>query len=348
MKLATAVFALLLGTAPSVTFAQDVTLTAGGAQSGGVGDLTLRHLAEISAARGIATIQMQSGLVLTKTMQQVAESNTDMTYGPFALAFLMSKGLGPYAALGEEKGAELAGDLRVLIPFYLSSQYLLAFANSGIDSWDDVAGKTLHNGPPSGGALVMSRQMMQAVTGFVEGEDYIGKQIDWGQQNAIFLDGSVDASLIPGTNPDANMPMLVAAGKVNLISVPKEVFGGEAFQRFARTPGRVPIEQDMNAFAHYGDDVNVISEDDTFRTAGEAGGIFVNASMDENLAQELTAAFVATLSELYRKAPFAEGQRIGVIDEELMGLCRSGLKLHAGAAKAYEAAGYGVDDCQKP
>lgn len=348
MKLANLMFGALVAVIPAMALAQNVTLTVATGQPASPGDMSIRHMAEISAAEGIASLQIQSGLVLTKTIQQVAQRDTDMSYAPFALPFLMSKGLGPYSALGADGGAELADSLRILIPFHVSSYYLRAFANSGIDSWDDLAGKTLHNGPPSGGALVMARQMMQAVTGLAEGEDYTGAQIDWGQQNSIFLDGSVDASLIPGTNPDANMPMLVAAGKINLISVPKDIFEGEAFQRLVGTPGRVSVQEDLSTFDHYGDDVNAISEDSAFRTAGEAGGLFVNAAMDKELARALTASFLETLPDLYRKVPYAESQKIGVIEEAVMGVCRAGLKLHEGAVEAYEQAGYTVEECQKP
>ncbi len=348
MKLRTSIIALMFAAGTSVAHAQGVTLTMAAGQPGNVADASAKHIAEIAAEKDIATIQLQSGQVLTRTLLQVAQGSTDLTGAPLALAFLMSRGLGPYGPLGKDDGAKTAENLRVLVPFHMATYYLRTFATTGIKSWDDLNGKIVHNGPPGGGALVMARQLLQAVGGLKETESYRGVQIDWGQQNTIFLDGSVDASVLPGTNPDANMPMLVAAGKINLISVPKDVFEGEAFQRLAKTPGRVPVVQDVSDYDHYGDDVTIVSEDDKFRTAGEAGAIFANKNLSREMAKKLTAAFIETLPNLYQKVPFAKGQKVGTIDEDAMRLCGAGVKFHEGAVEAWEEAGYTVADCQKP
>lgn len=348
MKYVSMVAGLLLAGSSIAAQAQGISVRLSGGQPTSIGATSAGHLAEIAAEKGIATIQVQNGLVLTKSIQEVADGSIDMTVSPFALPFLMSKGLGPYQPLGAEGGAELASNLRIIYPFHIASFYLKSYASSSVRSYADLEGKSIHNGPPGGGALVMARQMLQAVTGLEEGKGYVGKQVDWSQQTSVMLDGSVDAQLIPGANPDSNIPVLAAAGKVQIISVPKDVFEGEAFQRLTKTPGRVAVIWKVSDFAHYGDTVEVISEDDTFRTAGEAGGIFVHKNMDKALVKKMVSAFLDTLPDLYRKVPYARTQNAGLIDESIMGMCRAKLKLHPGAVEAYEEAGYTVEDCQKP
>lgn len=328
--------------------AQNITLTMAGAQPGGVSDVSAKNLAEVAAAAKIATIQVQVGQVLTRTLQQVAEKKTDISAGPFALHFLMSRGLGPYSGLGKETGKQLAGNLRLLYPYHIATFYLMAYQATGIDSWDELKGKTVFNGPPRGGALIMARQMIQAATGMKDGEGYTGKQIAWGQANAIFRDRSVDAAVRPGTNPDSNLPILLAAGKINLISVPKAKFESPPWKKLRNSPGRVTVVNPVKAYAHYGTDVNVISEDDMFRTAGEAAGDFVHKSMDKKLAKALTMAFIESVPNLHKKVPFAKGQHLGEIADSKMGLCRAGVKLHPGAVEAWEEAGFKVDACAKP
>ena len=88
--------------------AQNVTLSMAAAQPGGATDISAKNLAEVAAAGNIATIQVQVGQVLTKTMVQVAQGKTDLTAGAFILKFLMGKGLGPYSGLGKVKGKALA------------------------------------------------------------------------------------------------------------------------------------------------------------------------------------------------------------------------------------------------
>ena len=148
---------------------------------GGTAYLAPSHLAEVAALRGIADIQLASGQTLTNSIQNVAEGKTDISAAPFILGFLMSRGLGPYGALGPEKGAELAGNLRVLYPYALGIFILYAYDAKGVDGWHDLEGRKIFNGPPRGGALNNARSIITLVTGLKDGEGYEGVQANWGQ-----------------------------------------------------------------------------------------------------------------------------------------------------------------------
>ena len=89
----------------------------------GATGVSASYLAEVAAKYNVATIQTSCGKTLTKTMRQVAEGKADITASPFILNFLMMKGLGPYAGLGKKKGAELAGNLRVLYSYNIGLFY---------------------------------------------------------------------------------------------------------------------------------------------------------------------------------------------------------------------------------
>ncbi len=333
----------------SGAYAQTPTLTHEFAQAGGSGDLSAKHLAEIASARKIATIQVQGGKTLTRSVQQVAERKTDITSMPFVLNFLMSKGLGPYSGLGKEKGAKLAANLRLLYPYWgTKSFYLIAYANTGIDSWDKIRGKTVFNGPPRGGALNTSRAMIRLTTGMGDGKGYTGKQIAWGQATAIFLDGSVDAALRPGNNPASWMPVLMAAGKINIVSVPKAKWEGPAWQKFLNAPGNAPALFPVSEFAHYGDGVRVISEDGMFRGASATFGDGVHKDMPKKLAKALTKAFIETVPDLIKKSPFAKGLHFGKTDDRIMAACNAGVKYHPGAIEAWEEAGHKIAGCANP
>ena len=343
---------MMIGAAMAVAsgaYAQTPTLTHEFAQAGGSGDLSAKHLAEIASARKIATIQVQGGKTLTRSIQQVAERKTDITSMPFVLNFLMSKGLGPYSGLGKERGAKLAANLRLLYPYWgTKSFYLIAYANTGIDSWDKIKGKTVFNGPPRGGALNTSRAMIRLTTGMGDGKGYTGKQIAWGQATAIFLDGSVDAALRPGNNPASWMPVLMAAGKINIVSVPKAKWEGPAWQKFLNAPGNAPALFPVSEFSHYGDGVRVISEDGMFRGASATFGDGVHKDMPKKLAKALTKAFIETVPDLIKKSPFAKGLHFGKTDDRIMAACNAGVKYHPGAIEAWEEAGHKIAGCAKP
>lgn len=332
--------------------AQMPTLTMESAQPGGATDISAKNLAELAARGKIATIQVQGGKTLTKSMLQVAQGKTDISAAPFILNFLMARGLGPFSGLGKEKGKAFADNLRLLYPYHLAHFYLLAYETTGIDSYAKLKGKTVHNGPPRGGALVTARNVIRLSSGLAEGKGYTGKQIAWGQANSIFLDRSVDAAVRPGTNPAGYIPILMAAGKLNIISIPKAKFEGKAWQKYLNAPGMAPAVFPVSDLAHYGKGVNVISEDDTFRSAGNGGGDVVHKKMDKKLAKALTAAFIKGIPDLLRKVPFAKGQLFGEIDAKKMAICFGPkriptIRFHEGAIEAWEEAGYKVPDCAR-
>lgn len=343
---------LMIGTGVAFAlpaYAQMPTITHEYAQPGGGTDVAAKNLAEIAAANKIATIQIQGGKTLTRSIQQVAEGKTDIAAMPMILHFLMSRGLGPYGSLGKKRGAELASNLRILYPYHgIKTFFLVAYASTGIDSWDKIKGKTVFNGPPRGGALSTARGVIRLSTGLDDGKGYAGKQIAWGQANAIFLDRSVDAAVRPGTNPASWMPVLAAAGKLNIISVPKARWEGKAWQKFMNAPGNAPSFFPVSELAHYGDSVNVISEDNMFRGVANTFGEAVHKKMDKKLAKALTAAFIKSVPDLQRKVPFAKGLHYGNVDDKLMGVCNAKAKMHPGAIEAWEEAGHKIADCMKP
>jgi len=328
--------------------AQSVKLTMTSASPGGATDIAAKNLAELAAANNIATIQVQGGKTLTRTLRELAEGKIDISAAPFVLHFLMGKGLGPYSDLKKDgKGAALQKNLRLLYPYHLASFYLIAFQSTGIDSWDKLKGKTVFNGPPRGGALISARSAIRLNTGMNEGKGYTGKQIAWGQANSLFLDRSVDAAVRPGVNPADYMPIYMAAGKINIVSMPKDKFESPAFRKFQKSPGKVPNVFPVSELAHYGPNAKIISEDGMFRTFADTGGDMVHKNMDKKVAKALTAAFIKGIPALQKKVPFAKTTLYGTIDDAKMGMCNAGVKFHPGAVEAWEEAGHSVPACAK-
>jgi len=323
-------------------------LTAETASPGGSIHLSMAHLGEIAAEAGIANIQVADGQTLTNSIQNVAEGKTDIAGTPYILPFLLDKGRGPYSKLGPEKGAELAGNLRALYPVTLGIFTMYAYDSKGFDGWDTLAGRTVHNGPPRGGALTNARSIIQLVTGLKDGEGYKGLQVNWGQATKTFTDGSADAAVLPVLFPDTRITKAVAAGNITVWSIPKDKFESEGMQKYLRAPGSAPWVMPM-ADANFGDGVTVVSSDDTFRGMATVGGDIVHKDMDFELAKSLVAEHIRTLPALKAKMPFGEQAGYGVLDAASSGMCGANpLKYHPGAVAAWEEAGYDVPDCAKP
>lgn len=323
-------------------------LTAETGPPGGAPHLSMIHLAEVVGEAGIANLQVQESQTLTNSILNLAQGKTDIAGTPLVLPFLLSKGRGPYSKTGGKAGKKLAANLRALYPYSFGAYHLFAFQSSGITSWKQLKGKKIYNGPPRGGALVGARGILQLVAGLKEGKNYTGIQVNWGQAIKTILDGSADANLLPNTFPGDRIVAAQAAGKVNIISVPKATWESAAFQRYAVSPGNAPLAIAGNKMG-YGSGVKLISEDGMFRGVGITGAEVVNKNMSFAIAKAITAQYIKTMDRLKGKAPYAANIGVGVLDPKQSGFCGlNPLKYHAGAVAAWKEAGKNVPDCALP
>lgn len=323
-------------------------LTAETSSPGNSPHLSIVHMADVLSKDGIANLQVQEGQTLTNSIINVAEGKTDMAALPLILHFLLEKGRGPFSKQGKN-GAKLAANLRALYPYNAGAYGLIAHESNNITKWADIAGKTVFNGPPRGAALVNARQAIQLNTGFKDGEQYKGYQVNWGQLSNILVDGSVDAFVLPITFPSERVIVGLSAGNMNIVSTPKDVFEGEGFQRLFKAPGNIPIQvkwEDMGYGADMG--VKLISEDGVFRGLGTAFTDIVHKDMSTDLAKAITAAYITSIDALKAKTPYAKNIGIANLDPTASGFCGPlSLKYHPGAVAAWEEAGYKVPDCAK-
>lgn len=335
---------LALGLMASTASAQAL-LTAETGPPGTVPFTSTTTLAEIVSASGLADVQVADSQTLTNSLQNLAEGKTDISASPIILTFLMSKGAGPYAALGAEKGAELIGNVQALYTFNYGGFGLFAYNSSSVKGWDDVAGKTILNGPPRGAALTNDRGILQLVSGVEDGKDYTGIQVNWGQMPKTITDGSADAMMLPVTFPDARITRSLSAGDMTLWSIPKDIWEGERMQKYIKSPGTAGITFDLSDVAPV-EGLTIVSEDGIWRSPTTVGAEVVNASMDFDTAKALTKAMIDNVDTFLTKAPYMATTKVGSVG---FGLCGPvPIKYHPGAVAAYEEAGMTVPDCAKP
>ena len=328
----------------------EVNLTSQTAGAGTPVALTATALVEYASALGVANIQLKDGQTGTSYTKAMAEGKIDIINGPFILPFLLSRGAGPYAKVGKEKGAELAKNIRLLYPYTLSVFYLYAYDSKGVKSWDDLKGKKVLNGPPRGAATSNSRALIQLFSGLKANKDYESVTVNWNQVASAVIDGSADAAVITDLFPGPRVTRIGAAGAMTAISMPKEKFESKGAKKLLNKPGSVAFTLPVATVkAGLGDGWTVVSEDDTFRGMAVTGGDMVNVSMDEEVAYQLTKAHIDNIDELKAMAPFMSTINFGVLDTRVTGLCGPNpVKFHKGAVRAWEEAGHTVPECAKP
>lgn len=324
---------LVLGTG---AYAQE-TLSSATADVGSAPHFVMTTIAAAADGAGLANVQVQEGQALTRVQLAVARGELDMGTIPVVTTFLMRRGLAMFSELGAEQGAELSGNLMAITGFNAGVYHAMTFADSGVESWEDLAGKRVFIGAPTGGAAVQVQQMIRFITGFEPGEDYEAVQLDWGSGVQGMLDGNIDVVVRPGSQPANFMDRLTAAGPVRILGIPADVAATEDFTRFSNAPGTLPdtIGSDI-----YDAELVEITNDGATLAIGLA--VVANAELDEDLVYGITSAYIAGLDEAVSATPWAPS--LG-LDEGSYGLSPvAGLRYHPGALRAWEEAGVAIPD----
>ncbi len=323
-------------------------LTAETGSAGATPHTAVVTLAEVASGAGVANFQVAEGQTLTNSLQNVAQKKTDLAAVPFILPFLLSKGAGPYAKLGKQKGAELASQVAVLYTYRYGGYGLYAFDSSSVKGWKDIKGKTIVNGPPRGAALTTARHLVRLVTGYVDGKDYKGVQSNWGQMVKTITDGTGDAMVLPVAFPDTRITRSLGSGSITLWSVPLKTWNSKAMRKFLKSPGTAPFVVDLKTVKPM-KGLTIVSEDGVYRSPAPIGGEMVHVSMDFKLAKALTKVFIDNVEVYKNKAPFMKYTAIGETDPAITGMCGPmPAKYHPGAVAAWEEAGHKIADCAKP
>lgn len=338
--------------APLAVSAQ-ATLTAETTTPGSTPHYIDTTFAAILESAGVATLQITEGATLTNSVQAVAEGQLDMAPAPLILPFLLSRGIGPYSGVGPEKGAELAGNIRALFFNAGSAQVFGHYNSAPIDDIRNLEGKRIWNGPPRGAALTSGRAMIQLLSGLKDGEGYEGVQNQWADAVSTITGGGADAWTIPEGLPSGRQIALAAAGGITIYDVPSDLLNSELGQQIVAAPGHapysVPVEEFRKAYA--GNDITVVTDDDTFDSFATAFAQIVSADMDEELAFQLTKAFLEGEERFVTSSPRGPylAMSFGDVDGVRQGACGAvQMKMHPGAIRAFEDAGHTIADCLRP
>lgn len=323
-----------------------VNLSAETATPDGAPGNTVLHLADVVGERKIANLQVLTGQTLTNSVRNVAEGKSDIAAAPIILPFLLSRGVGPYAKLGKEKGAALASNLRALYPYNAGGYFAIFYSNKGYKNWDDLRGKTIWNGPPRGAALTNARQSLILAAGLKEDIDYKGVQQNWGQLATTLVDGSMDAFVLPLTWPHPRAVSMVSAGKVTVLSISKANMASDLGKKLLGVPGNIPITLSRDQLTFPKDQLTLISEDGMLRGLGSAFAEVVHKGMSKELAKAITRAHIETLDQLKGRTKMLQNIGLGEMDPIKSGFCgKSPLKYHPGAVEAWTEAGFKLASC---
>lgn len=309
--------AAAVGLSAMSSHAADIAMEA--ATAGSVVGLMPQTMASFLAKADV-NVQLALGQTLTKSLLKVAGGDLDSAVIPPSAYLSLKAGKGPYAKMGEEKGAAAAANVRSLYGFPGSSYHAITWADNGIKEWKDAAGKRVYIGPPAGAANAQI-SAMAAAGGLADGT-YEGIKAPWGAAAQSFQDGQFDVYV--GSFPVGSQVVAELGLKrpIRILGIPADAYPKKA----------LGMEMSVVPAGTYPDQANE-TDAYTYLTLMFMG---VNASMSDDLAYTMTKVYMETreqmgkdnrlLNHLANYSPF-----VGVT-----------APLHPGAIKYYEENGFSV------
>lgn len=271
-----------------------------------------------------------SGMTSTRSTLDAARGQVDLYISAPAINHFMKTGTAMYADMAD--APQLFENVRSLINFPLGPYHIITYADSGIETLDDIKGKRVFAGPPGGAATTVGLAIIRAVTGLVEDQDYELAKLDWNSGNQAFQDRQVDLAIIPTELPSGSIQQFALLSQIRFLGIPPEAFEVAPLSDMIALPGRTIEEIPVGIYGP--NQVN----DAPVLAVGSWVGIGVNKALDEQLVHDLTRVTIENLAEFHEAAEWMR-----TITPETA-LANMNAPLHPGALRYYREIGVEVPD----
>ncbi|WP_306146073.1 TAXI family TRAP transporter solute-binding subunit [Roseibium sp. MMSF_3412] len=304
-------------------------------ETAGVGDPVHTMFVAFANQAGKAGVEIQvnAGQTLTKSMLKGAKGDIDFFSTVPSLVNLMAGQKRMYEKI--EAAPELAKNIRAILGFKAGAYHPVTLAGSGIESWEDIKGKTVFTGPPAGSASATSEALIKIITGYVAGEDYTAVRLSWGEGYAALADGKIDMMVRPAEIGSANIERFGLSGEFRVLSIPEDKVESEEMQALFGRPGRGMLQFD-------GDVYKGQLTDGQITALGFTQFVGTHAGVSDDVVYEATKAFWENLDEVHGTAFFLKDVTSDTAFTSV------NVPLHPGAVRYYDEAGIAVPDALRP
>lgn len=305
--------------------AQSLSLEGGGAAS--LTGIVPQTYAQFAAEEGLS-LQVVLGQTLTRAALKLAAGRIDMAVVPPNAYRAMQRGVGPYSEQGEQ-AAELSGNIRALFGFPAGTFHAVTWADSGIETWEDLAGRRVYIGPPAGAASAQIQTLIELASGGLSGEngDYEGIRAPWGAAQQSFQDGQFDVYVGSVAVGSQALNELSLQREIRILGVPNSVRETGAWAEFLINQAQ--FESVVPAGTYSGQ----VNGDADLVTTASAMMMSVTAGMDDDTAYALTRAYWENLEAMMN----ANALMRSIDPEKPFGGMSA--QLHPGAVRYYQEVG---------
>lgn len=274
-------------------------------------------------------IQVNAGQTLTKSMLKGAKGEIDFFSSVPSLVNLMAGQKRMYENI--DAAPELSKNLRAILGFKAGAYHPVTLAGSGIESWEDINGKTVFTGPPAGSASATSEALIKIITGYEANQDYTAVRLSWGEGYTALADGKIDMMVRPAEIGSANIEQFGLTGEFRVLSIPEDIVSSDAMQALFGRPGRGMASFDGAVYKG-----QLTEGDITALGFFQFVGTHVGAS--DEAVYEATKSFWENIEEVNATAFF-----LREVTKETA-FTAVNVPLHPGALRYYEEAGFDIPD----
>ena len=211
-------------------------------------------------------------------------------------------------------------DLRAVFSLHAEPFTVVARANSGIATFDDLKGKRVNVGNPGSGQR-STMEMLMAAKGWTMNDFALVSELKSAEQAQALCDDKIDAMVFTVGHPSGSIQEATTSCAARLVPVT----GPEVDQLLAQNP--YDVKSVIPGGMYPGNDQDV-------ETFGVKATLVTRADVPDDVVYEVTKAVFEHLDEFKKLHPaFASLQKEEMVTQALSA------PLHPGAAKYYKEAG---------
>jgi TRAP transporter TAXI family solute receptor len=304
-------------------------------ETAGVGDPVHTMFVTFANQAGKAGVEIQvnAGQTLTKSMLKGGRQEIDFFSTVPSLVNFMKGQSRMYENVEDAPAA--ADELRSIVGFKAGAYHPVTLSGSGIETWEDLKGKTIFTGPPAGSASATSEALIKIITGYEAGTDYNAVRLSWGEGYAALADNKIDMMVRPAEIGSSKIEQFGLSGEFRVLSIPEEVVGSEAMQALFGRPGRGMLQFDGGVYKGQltGGEITAL---------GFTQFVGTHAGVADDVVYNATKAFWENLDEVHATAFFLKEV---TADSAFTAV---NVPVHPGAAKYYDEAGITIPDELRP
>ncbi|HEX9811759.1 MAG TPA: TAXI family TRAP transporter solute-binding subunit [Burkholderiales bacterium] len=279
---------------------------------------------------GAIEVQVNATGAATKHAVEAAEGKIDLyMYSPLVHSFMTQK-KAMYAKV--ENAPELAKKLRALFSFPIGLYHIAVFADSGINSFQDLKGKKVFLGPPAGAATRIMIDLVTALTGYKEDKDYEAVKLGWGAAEQAFQDGQIDVYMNPTNAPSPVFTQVALTRKVRFLGIPEDQLKAPAVEALYKRPGGALGVLPKGTYGK-----NQVNDSDV-TTIRSIVGIGAGEHVSADVVYKMVKTFWENVAAESKGTPWLRNVKREDALEQM------NVKLHPGAARYYREVGMKIPE----